>query len=155
MIKKPKCKTPPYAAAPAAPMTLASVLASLEQPGALSPIRVRDLRSAVKRVAKLLGNEPAAIAVDMGVISAGLAAVNAVANGLSSKSLANIRSDFLAAVKASGIGPVKAELKAPLSPAWLDLFERLSGRRAHIGLSRLARYASARGVRAPRISMTR
>ena len=33
-----------------------------------------------------------------------------------------------------------------MSPAWVDLFERLSGRRAHIGLSRLARFASARGI---------
>ena len=33
-----------------------------------------------------------------------------------------------------------------LSPAWVDLFQRLSGRRAHIGLSRLARFASARGL---------
>ena len=107
MIKKPKCKTPPYAAAPAAPMTLAS---GAGLPGAtgrtFAHSCARPSRSAVKRVAKLLGNEPAAIAVDMGVISAGLAAVNAVAKlGSSSKSLANIRSDFLAAVKASGIGP--------------------------------------------------
>jgi hypothetical protein len=33
-----------------------------------------------------------------------------------------------------------------LSPDWVDLFQRLSGRRAHIGLSRLARYASAQGI---------
>ena len=42
--------------------------------------------------------------------------------------------------------PVKAQSKSPLSPAWVDLFARLSGRRAHIGLSRLARFASARGL---------
>ena len=33
-----------------------------------------------------------------------------------------------------------------MSAAWVDLFARLSGRRAHIGLSRLARFASARGL---------
>jgi integrase len=52
----------------------------------------------------------------------------------------------LAAVKASGVKPLKVELKSPLSPDWVDLFERLSGQRAHIGLSRLARYASAQGI---------
>jgi integrase len=36
--------------------------------------------------------------------------------------------------------------KSPLSPDWVDLFERLSGRRAHIGLSRFARYASGQGI---------
>jgi integrase len=126
--------------------TLASVLAVLERTSGLSGTRLRDLKSAVKRVAFLLGNEPAAIVLDLGAISVGLAAVNPVAAGLTAKRFANIRSDFLAAVKASGIGPVKTEAKLPLSPDWVDLFQRLSGRRAHIGLSRLARYASGRGI---------
>ena len=42
--------------------------------------------------------------------------------------------------------PANALGKSPLSAAWTDLFEQLSGRRAHIGLSRLARFASARGL---------
>src|SRR6202030_1054208 len=108
-----------------------------ERPGGVSGTRLRDLKSAVKRVATLLGNEPAAIALDMGAIGARLAAINPVAAGLTPKRFANIRSDFLAAVKASGVSPIKAEAKSPLSLDWVDLFERLSGRRAHIGLSRL------------------
>ena len=131
---------------PATPVTLAGVLAALERDGKLTATRRRDLVSAVKRVAILLGDEPAAIALDMAAISARLAAVNPVAVGITAKRFANIRSDFLAAVKASGVMPVKALGKSPLSPAWIDLFEQLSGRRAHIGLSRLARYASARGL---------
>jgi integrase len=130
----------------AAPLTLAELLAALERDGKLSATRCRDLVSAVKRVAILLGDEPAAIPLDMGVISARLAAVNPVAIGISSKRLANIRSDFLAGAKASGVMPAKPESKSPVSPAWLDLFARLSGRRAHIGLSRLAGFASARGL---------
>ena len=133
----------------AGPVTLAGVLAALERDGTLTATRRRDLVSAVKRVAALLGDEPAAIPLNMGAISARLAAVNPVAIGISTKRLANIRSDFLAGAKASGMMPVKAERKSPLSPAWVDLFARLSGRRAHIGLSRLARFASARGL-APR-----
>ena len=131
---------------PAGPVALAAVLASLERADKLTATRRRDLVSAVKRVAILLGNEPAAIPLDMAAISARLAAVNPVAVGITTKRLANIRSDFLAAVKGSGLMLVKPEGKSPLSPAWLDLFERLSARRAHIGLSRLARYASARGL---------
>jgi hypothetical protein len=49
-------------------------------------------------------------------------------------------------MKASGVMPVKVEATKTLSPPWAALFERLSGRRAHIGLSRLARYASAEGI---------
>jgi integrase len=132
---------------PAGPVTLAGVLAALEH-GKLTVTRRRDLVSAVKRVAILLGDEPAAIPLDMGTISARLAAVNPVAVGITAKRFANIRSDFLAAVKAAGLVPVKAKSggKPVLSAAWVDLFARLSGRRAHIGLSRLARHASARGI---------
>jgi hypothetical protein len=145
MPKKPQQNA--HTARPAAPVTLAGVLAVLEQDGKLTATRRRDLVSAVKRVAILLGDEPAAIPLDMGAISARLAGVNPVAVGISTKRLANIRSDFLAGAKASGLMPVTLAGKSPLSQAWVDLFARLSGRRSHIGLSRLARYASAHGVR--------
>jgi integrase len=121
------------------------VLAGLESAGKLAPTRLRDLRSAVKRVATLLRDEPAAIPLDMGTISAALARVSPVAHGMTPKRLSNVRSDFLAAVKAGGLMPARLR-KSPLSAAWTDLFEQLSGLRPLIGLSRLARYASARGL---------
>ena len=72
---------------PATPVTLAGVLAALEHGGKLTATRRRDLVSAVKRVAILLGNEPAAIALDMAAISARLAAVNPVAVGITTKTI--------------------------------------------------------------------
>ena len=93
---------------PAGSVTLAGVLAALENPGELSATRVRDARCAVRRIASLLENEPAAIALDIGMISARLAAVNPVAVGMTAKRFANVRSDFLAALKASGMMPAKA-----------------------------------------------
>ena len=71
--------------------------------------------------------------------------INPLAAGMTAKRLANIRSDFLAAAKFCGVQPVTG--RKSLSPEWAKLFKRLSGRRTHIGLSRLARYASARGIR--------
>src|SRR5262245_8658892 len=146
MTRRPKRNAPTHR--PAEPVSLAGVLAALERDGKLTATRQRDLISAGKRVAVLLGNEPAAVPLDIAAISARLAAVNPVAVGLSSKSLANIRSNFLAAIRAAGLMPVKVKStgKPVLSPAWVELFARLSGRRAHIGLSRLARFASARGL---------
>jgi integrase len=149
MIKRPKRNV---SARPrrGGPKTLADVLAALDQRahGSLLATHWRDLASAVKRVAMLLGDEPAAIALDMPAISARLAAVNPVAVGITAKTFANIRSGFLAAVRAAGFLPVKATPPGMpgFSRAWVDLFGRLSGRRAHIGLSRLARFASARGL---------
>jgi hypothetical protein len=133
---------------PPVPLTLAAVLAAVEHDGQLTGTRRRDVVSAVKRVATLLGDEPAAISLDMATISARLAAINPVAVGITTKRFANIRSDFLAAIKTAGLMPVKVKStgKPVLSAAWVDLFARLSGRRAHIGLSRLARFANARGL---------
>ena len=125
---------------------LATLLAALEGQSNLSESRRRDLRSAVKRVAHLLGHAPAAIPLAMGTIGDGLRNVNPIAIGMTPKRFANIRSDFVAAVKASGLAPVKIESKAALSPEWRQLFARLSGRRANLGLSRLGHYASAKGI---------
>ena len=104
--------------------TLATVLAALEQPAGLPTTRLRDLRSAVKRVADLLGDEPAGVPLDIGAIGARLGAVSPVAAGMTPKRFANIRSDFLAAMKASGVMPIKVEAKKTLSPAWAELFEQ-------------------------------
>jgi hypothetical protein len=126
--------------------TLADVAIALEGAKGLSPTRGRDLISAVRRVAAMLGNEPRAIVVDVSAISTRLATLSPVTQGITPKRLANIRSDFLAALKASRLIAPSAFRKAPLSRSWLELFARHSNRRVEIGLSRLARYASAHGL---------
>jgi len=108
--------------------------------------RLRDLQSAVKRVAELLGQEPGAIPLDLPAISTKLKTVNPIAVGVSAKTLANVRSGFLTAVKVSGLKTVQRLAKTPLSPVWDRLMAQLSGKRALLGLSRFARYASAKGI---------
>ena len=144
MAKKSRRRAPADRIAQAA--TLAAVVTALKRAKGLSGTRVRDLVSAVKRVAALLGDEPGAITVDVSALSAGLAIVNPVAIGITTKRLANLRSDFLAALKASGLIPASAFRKSALIPAWRELFQSHAGRRVEIGLSRLARYASSRGL---------
>jgi hypothetical protein len=80
------------------PLTLATILSALNGLDMLSDTRLRDLRSAVKRIADLLGNEPAAITLDLDAISARLGAISPLAVGITAKRFANIRSDFLAAL---------------------------------------------------------
>jgi hypothetical protein len=53
-----------------------------------------------------MGETP--VVLDLPAISAKLAAINAAAVGLTPKTLSNIRSDFLAAVNASGLKPAKS-----------------------------------------------
>ena len=91
--------------------TLAHVLEALDSLNGLPATRRRDLRSAVKRVAALLGKEPVQCRLDLTAISTRLAAVNPIGAGLSPKRLSNIRSDFLAAVKASGLKPLARQAR--------------------------------------------
>jgi len=127
-------------------VTLQDVLHVVEGLETLSVTRRRDLRSAVKRVATLLGDDPARLLLDIPAISSKLAPISPVAAGLSSKSFSNIRSDFMAAVKASRLKPVQRSGKTPMSAAWTHLVAGLSDKRARIGLSRLARYADATDI---------
>jgi integrase len=128
------------------PPSLATVLTKLDAAPGLSETRRRDLRSATNRVAELLGNVPAAIPLVMQEIQAGMSAVNPIAVGMTPKRFTNIRSDFVAAVRASGVIPLKADPNGGLSPEWIDLFSQRGERQARFGLSRLAHYASAQGI---------
>ena len=127
-------------------VTLQDVIHAIEGLETLAVTRRRDLRSAVKRVATLLADDPARVLLDIPAISSKLAAISPVAAGLSAKSFANIRSDFMAAVSASGLKAAQPAGKAPMSAEWTDLVAGLSYKRARIGLSRLARYSNAAGI---------
>jgi integrase len=128
----------------AIPVTLKAVLDALEERRDLAANRLRDLRSAVTRVAKLLGEAPGHILLELPVLSAKLAAITPAAAGLTAKTFSNIRSDFLAAVNASGLKPTYSAGKGALSPGWSQFLGKLPKRR--IGLSRLARHASREGI---------
>ena len=125
--------------------TLNKVLAAVKSRTDLKQSRQRDLCSSVRRVAVLLGDDPGRIALDVPAISAKLAVKNSPAAGLTNKRLITIRSDFMAAVRASRLRPVP-RVKTPLSAGWKKFIAELATKRAHLGLSRLARYASAQGL---------
>jgi hypothetical protein len=76
-------KSQPSKSSGSPPPSLATVLTKLDAaPVGLSETRVRDLRSATKRVAELLGNVPAAIPLVMQEIQARLSAINPIAVGM-------------------------------------------------------------------------
>jgi integrase len=132
--------------------TLNDVLAAVKSRTDLKESRRRDLCSSVRRVAFLLGEDPAQIALDVPAISAKLAVKNSPATGLTNKRLITIKSDFMAAVTASGLRPIPRVAKTPLSTGWKNLMTELSGKRAHLGLSRFARYANAKGLEPEQIN---
>jgi len=149
-MSKPDKPTTPVAVVP----TLADLQRKLETPQSLSQTRARDLRSAAARVADLLGAHPGNVPLDLQHIAARLSAVHPAATGISAKSLANIRSDFLAAVRQSGLAPVLRTRKSDLSPEWEAFFATAGAKRYRLGLARLARYASGAGVAPAQIDGT-
>jgi integrase len=130
----------------ASTISLADLLIATDGQKHLSGARRRDLRSSIRRVALFLDDDPARIALDLPAIGAKLAALAPAASGLTPKTFANIRANFLAAVKSSGSQVVRTSFGTPLSPGWKALFAKLSAKRAQIGLSRLARFCSAKGT---------
>src|SRR3974390_3475207 len=126
--------------------TLADVDNEVAKSESLAATRRRDLRSAVSRVAALLGEAPVHLPLELETIAARLAPINPIAVGMTAKTLAHIRSGFLAALRQRCLKPVLATAKTQLSPTWEALMAQLSAKRHRLGLSRLARYASNVGV---------
>jgi integrase len=131
--------------------TLAHVDAALENNRALSPIRRRDLRSAVRRVARFMGAVPSQVPLELGAISQKLVGSIPIAGARKPKTLINLRSDLMAAVRASGIRPAHSA-RLPLSPEWQQLLSGDLSMRTRIGLGRFARWCSSSGIEPAQVS---
>ena len=140
-VQKPLARHPQRAKV----FTLADVREAVAASTALSQTRIRDLVSAVTCFCSLIDREPQEVPLALGVIADRLNAINPVAVGISPKRLANIRSDLLAAIAASGLKAAKRPPKQLTEP-WNTLRRRLKTKGHRIGLSRFCHYASAEGL---------
>jgi integrase len=134
----------------AALATLQSVLDQLADDRSLSPVRKRDFRSAITSFAKLRGQPPAAIPIDLSNIRHTLDSTVPVRAKVSPKRWANLRCDLAAAIKASGLRPMLRTADLHLDKAWARLLVR-ADQRMRAGLSRFARWASLRGISPERV----
>jgi hypothetical protein len=122
--------------------TLADLLIDLEQDSSLSADRRRDLKSAVRRICELLGRDPASLPAAIAALRSAVNDLTPGGAGVSAKTLQNLRSNFLAALRHSAAGSTKVGL----TPAWQALYDRLPDKRSRDGLSRFLRFCSARGL---------
>ena len=130
---------------PAPPVTLQTVLDRLAGDDGLSGTRKRDLRSAVTSFAKLKGQPPAAVPLDLADIRNTLDGMVAAQAKVSRKRWHNIRSDLATAIEASGLRPMVRTANVKLEGAWPRLLAP-SEKRIRNALSRFARWATLRGI---------
>src|SRR5258708_217587 len=90
----------------AVPATLHDAIDRLIGNEGLSVTRKRDLRSAIVSFTKLAGRSAAAIPLDLDVVRDLLDGRLPTAAKVSAKRWANIRSDLVAAINASGLMPM-------------------------------------------------
>ncbi|MBV8704760.1 MAG: hypothetical protein JO118_13740, partial [Acetobacteraceae bacterium] len=86
---------------PTPPRSLADVLHRLQGHPGLPDTRRRDLASAVRRVAALLGAPPEDLPAALGALRPRLNRVLPAAHGLSLKTWHNVRSNLAAAIRAT------------------------------------------------------
>src|SRR6476619_6015724 len=106
---------PPDSFAPA--KTLADVVAALPLAG-LMPRRLMDLQSAIRTICGIASRTPEQLPLDLPALRRTLAPGAPGTEGLSRKTLQNLKSNLGAAIAASGLKSAKRTAGQTLSPAW-------------------------------------
>src|SRR3984893_16891635 len=130
----------------AVPVTLKDVVDRLTANPDLSETRKRDLRSAVVIYGKLKGEPLCAIPLDLAAIRRTLEAIVPAQAKVSRKRWANVRSDLVAALDASGLQPMLKTADVELDCTWAALLRAVKDKAVKYGLSRLARWATLRHI---------
>jgi hypothetical protein len=123
---------------PAALATLQDVLDRLAGVRGLSRSRARDSRSAVLSYAKLKGQPPATIPLDLADIRRTLDKIVPARAKVSAKRWSNLRSDLATAIHTSGLRPMLKTADLTLDEVWTSLLAA-ADQRIRIGLGRFAR----------------
>ena len=141
--------TPPTSRTPSDPAgwpTLATLLHRILADGTVPDRRRQDLASSLRTIAKALGRSLEELSANPKDLRERLNHFHPAAAGISPRRWRNVVSLLRSALKHVGLTRVPGRSREPLTPAWAKLFRLLSGRRSQSGLSRFARYCSARGI---------
>src|ERR1700730_16341255 len=130
----------------AVPVTLKDVVDRLTANPDLSDTRKRDLRSAVVIYGKLKDEPLSAIPLDLAAIRRTLDGIVPAQAKVSRKRWSNLRSDLAAALDASGLQPMLKTADVELDCTWAALLCAVKDKAVKYGLSRLARWATARQI---------
>jgi hypothetical protein len=126
--------------------TLQDVLDYIAARPDITHSRKRDLRSSVLSFSTLADKAPASIPLDLSDLRRVLDETDGTPAKVSAKRRANLRSDLVAAIEASGAHPMLKTGKLELHPAWKGLLDPISDPRIRNGLSRFTRWCSLNSI---------
>ncbi|PWT86820.1 MAG: hypothetical protein C5B58_00775 [Acidobacteria bacterium] len=125
--------------------TLQTVLDRLKVDPTLSDRKKRDLSSAITTLARLRGQPPSEIPLDLADIRRTLDAIVPAAAKMSRKRCYNLRSGAAAAIRVSGLRPMLKTKGVRLSRKWAAVLAAADDR-VRRGISRFAHWASLHGI---------
>ncbi len=126
--------------------TLGDVIAIVTADISLSVTHRRDLLSALRRLAEMLGHDPRLIPATPEGLRVAFKTIVPVAHGIKRHRWSNIRSRVLAGVALAGIKVMPGRSTGTLTLAWATLMGVLPQQRARLGLSRFMHYCSRHGI---------
>jgi len=126
--------------------TLGDVLELVERAN-LAPWQLRDLKSAITRIAEMAGVVPTKVDADATVLRVTLAAIRPAAHGVTPKTWANLLSRFRAALRLAGVIDPMGQGSAMQEPAWAPLLQAIADdKRLSCGLASFSNWCAAQAV---------
>lgn len=123
--------------------SLADTILALDQVGILSPIRRRDLKSALRSLARLIGQPADLIPANINWLHIRIRRLHPAQSGMSKKRFQNVKSDALKALEVVGASRERKDWLKPPSAAWQTLLDRIPKRHDRWKLTQLAQYCTA------------
>lgn len=125
---------------------LSDVLAHIEAAAGLSPIRRRDMRSALSTLSRITARHLASIPANAKPLRTVLDRVSPALHNLSSGRWANIRSQCFKSLDMAGVARLPGRSSDRPSPGWNQLLAPLPNYPFRISLLLFARYCTRRGI---------
>jgi integrase len=126
-------------------LTLSEVSAALAAAG-LAPKRLADLQSAVRKVSAIVGRSPEQVPLELPNLRRTLKQGAPGTEGLSKKTLQNLRSNLGAAIEASGLKKILRTAAQQLTSEWEAVLPAIKRKGPRTCLCRLSRFCSAKGI---------
>jgi integrase len=133
-------------------MMLSHAIEALDHVSDLSSSRRRDLKSALRTLARLIGSPVDTLPANINWLHIRLRRLHPAQQGISKKRFLNIKSDALKALELTVASRERKDWLQPPSPAWQALLDHTPKKQDAWKLTQLAQYCSALGIEPQAVS---